>query len=215
MTRARTRLLRWLLLVGVPLCVAVGGAVIWQQGGRIVSTENAYVKADIAQIAPDVSGRVVEVLVRDHEPIKAGMPLVRIDPEPYRLALAKLEAELDMSRQQVETARATYYETKSELGEVESRYAYLARQMQRQQALASVGVVSATKLEEAQNDAAVARERLSVVRRRMERVLTLLGGMRTFRPARIPRWATRSRSATARSSTLTARRSWRPSTAFR
>src|ERR1019366_6525219 len=48
-TNRRTRLLRLFLLVGVPLLVAIGGAVFWQTGGRYVSTENAYVKADIAQ----------------------------------------------------------------------------------------------------------------------------------------------------------------------
>ena len=72
----------------------VGGA-IWLRGGRTVGTEDAYVKADIAQIAPEVSGRVLEVLVRDHAAVKAGTVLVKIDPEPFRLALAKAEAELD------------------------------------------------------------------------------------------------------------------------
>ncbi len=176
MTRARTRLVRLVLLVGVPILVLIGGAVAWQRGGRIISTENAYVKADIAQIAPEVSGRVIEVSVRDHEHVKAGMPLIRIDPEPYRLALAGADAELDLARHQVETARATWRETRSELGEVENRADYYGRQLKRQESLAGSGVVSATRLEEAQNDAAVARERLSVVRRRMERMLTVLGG---------------------------------------
>ena len=176
MTRARTRLLRWLLLVGVPICVAVGGVIVWQQGGRIVSTENAYVKADIAQIAPEVAGRVIEVAIRDHEHVKVGQPLVHLDPAPYRLALAGAEAELDLARQQVETARAVWHETRSELGEVESRASYFAKQLQRQQSLAGAGVVSATRLEEAQNDASVARERLNVVRRRLERMLASLGG---------------------------------------
>ena len=102
--------------------------------------------------------------------------LVRIDPEPYRLALAKAEAELDLARNQVETARATWHETQSELGEVENQAAYLAKQLQRQQFAGGSGVVAAAQLEEAQNDAAVARGRLNVVRRRLERVLTALGG---------------------------------------
>ena len=175
MTKARTRLLRFLLLVAVPVAVAAGGALVWQGGGRFVSTENAYVKADIAQISPEVSGRVMEIEVRDHELVKAGDVLVRIDPAPYRLALAKVSAALDLARTQVETARASWRETQSELGEVEAHAVHLARQSQRQQALAERGVVSTSKLEEAQNDAAVARDRLQVVRRRLERVLTTLG----------------------------------------
>jgi membrane fusion protein, multidrug efflux system len=176
MTNRRLRLLRLLLLVGVPLLVVVGGAVVWQSGGRWVSTENAYVKADIAQISQEVGGRVVEIRIRDHQTVKAGDLLFRIDPEPYRLALAKAEAALDISRNLVATARASFHETRSELGEVEAQAAYLAKQLERQQALARTGVVSPTKLEEAQNDAAVASDRLNVVRRRLERVLTVLGG---------------------------------------
>ena len=176
MTKARTRLLRLVLLVVVPLLVAVGGALAWQGGGRYVSTENAYVKADIAQISPEVAGRVTEIAVRDHDFVRAGSVMVRIDPEPYRLALAKATAALDLARTQVETARATWRETRSELGEVESHVTHLTRQWQRQQALAERGVVSASALEAAQNDAAVARDRLQVVRSRLERVLTTLGG---------------------------------------
>ena len=176
MIRWRARALRLLLLVGIPLVAAVVGLVIWQQGGRYVSTENAYVKTDIAQISPEVSGRVISVAVHDQTQVKAGDVLVRLDPVPYQLALDKANATLDEARIQVENARATYYETRSELGEVESRADYLNRQLARQQELARTGVVSATKLEEAQNDAAVARDRLLVVRTRLQRMLTMLGG---------------------------------------
>jgi membrane fusion protein (multidrug efflux system) len=176
MTNRRLRLLRLLLLIGVPLLVVVGGAFVWQRGGRWVSTENAYVKADIAQISPQVGGRVMEIGIRDHEQVKAGMVLLRIDPEPYQLALAKAEAALDMVRQQVDTARAVFRETQSELGEVQAQALYLAKQLQRQQSLAAAGAVSATTLEKAQNDASVANDRLLVVRRRLDRVLTALGG---------------------------------------
>ena len=176
MTRGRTRLIRIVLLIGVPLAVLVGGAIVWQSGGRYVNTENAYVKADIAQIAPEVAGRVIDVAVRDHMKVKAGQPLLRIDPEPYRLALAKAEAELDIARTAVETARAMWRETLTEVGEMESQAAYHERNLQRQQSLADRGVVSASKLEEAINDTNVARNRLMVVRRRLERALVALSG---------------------------------------
>ena len=57
------------------------------------STENAFVKADITQIASEVPGRIIEVRIRDHSIVKAGDVLVRLDPAPYQLALAKAEAE--------------------------------------------------------------------------------------------------------------------------
>jgi membrane fusion protein (multidrug efflux system) len=169
-------LLRVALLLGVPLLVLLGALFVWRAGGRYVTAENAYVKADIVQIAPEVSGRVVDVAVRDHARVEAGSVLLRIDPEPFRLAVAKAEAELEAARTQVETARATYRETESELGELESRADYLVRQARRQQDLAARGAAPATRVEEALNEAQVARDRIVVVRRRLARLLTTLKG---------------------------------------
>jgi membrane fusion protein (multidrug efflux system) len=174
--RMRAGMVRLLLLVGVPAVVIVGGLFIWQLGGRYISTENAYLKADIVQIAPEVAGRVVDVAVSDHQHVKAGDLLVRIDPEPYKLALARANAELDAARVAVETARATYNETLSELGELESRADFLAKQAARQAELNARGAAATTKMEEAQNEADVARERINVVRHRLTRVLTTLQG---------------------------------------
>ena len=136
------------LLVILPFLLALVGGAIWLQGGRTASTEDAYVKADIAQVAAEVSGRVQQLLARDHAAVEAGAPLVKLDPEPFKLVLEKAEAELDNARTTVETARAQWLETQSELAEVEAQADYLTRQAQRQQALAATGVTSATKLEE-------------------------------------------------------------------
>jgi membrane fusion protein (multidrug efflux system) len=170
------KILRLVLLVAVPFVLALIGGALWLRGGRTVGTEDAYVKTDIAQIAPEVSGRVVQVLVRDHEPVEAGAPLLKIDPAPFRLQLDKAEAELDNARTTVETARAQWLETQSELAEVESQADYLARQAARQQALAATGAASVTKLEEAQNAVAVAKDRIGVVKKRLARMLAALVG---------------------------------------
>jgi len=76
----------------------------------------------------------------------------------------------------VETTRAQWLETQSELAEVESQADYLARQATRQQALAATGATSVTKLEEAQNAAGVAKDRIGVVKKRLARMLAALGG---------------------------------------
>jgi membrane fusion protein (multidrug efflux system) len=173
---APRRRLRFVLLLGVPLLALAGTALIWQRGGRYITTENAYVKADIVQVAPEVAGRILDVTVRDHSRVAAGDVLLRLDPEPFRLAVEKAEAELDAARTLVETARATYRETQSELGELQARADYLLRQARRQQDLHARGVAAPSKMEETQNDADVARERINVVRQRLVRLLTTLKG---------------------------------------
>jgi membrane fusion protein (multidrug efflux system) len=176
MVRPHPKVIRVLLLIVIPVMAVLVGGVLWLRGGGSVGTEDAYVKNDIAQVAPEIAGRVAEVIVRDHAQVGAGDVLVKLDAEPFRLALAKAEAELDAARTTVETARAQWLETSSELGEVESQADHLNRQATRQQALAVSGVTSQTKLEEATNAAAVARDRVTVVKRRLNRMVAALGG---------------------------------------
>jgi membrane fusion protein, multidrug efflux system len=167
---------RPILLIGVPMLVVIVALAFWLHGGRYASTDNAFVKADIAQIASEVQGRVAEVLIRDHAAVTAGEVLVRLDAEPYRLALAKAEAELDSARSAVEQLKASLRETKGEYKEAESRMLYLEAQAQRQRDLAARGVSPATKQEQADSDALQARDRINMLRERIARVQAALSG---------------------------------------
>src|SRR4051812_47399287 len=106
--------MRKLALIGVPVLVIVGALAAWLQGGRHVTTENAYVKADITQIASEIPGRIIEVRIRDHSTVKADELLVRLDPAPYQLALAKAEADADSARSAVEQLKASLREIRAE-----------------------------------------------------------------------------------------------------
>lgn len=170
------RALRPLALFGVPLLVLAGALMFWLQGGRYASTENAFVKADIAQIASEVHGRIVDVRVRDHAVVAAGDMLVRLDPEPYRLALAKAEAEIDTARAAVEALKASLRETRADAKETENRLSYFEVQAKRQRELSGRGVSSAARVEQADSEEQQARDRLSMLQQRIARVEAALGG---------------------------------------
>jgi membrane fusion protein (multidrug efflux system) len=165
-----------LALFGVPALVLVGALMFWLQGGRYAATENAFVKADIAQIASEVAGRIVEVRVRDHATVAAGDVLVRLDPEPYRLALAKADAEIDSARASVEQLKVSLRETRADSKETENRLAYLEVQAKRQRELSGRGVSSAARVEQADSEEQQARDRLSMLQQRIARVEAALGG---------------------------------------
>src|SRR5580658_3034701 len=80
---------RKMLLTGAALAASAGAAWYgwdyWTVGQYLVSTDDAYVKADNTTIAPKVSGYLRQVLVRDNEPVKAGQVLARIDERDYRV----------------------------------------------------------------------------------------------------------------------------------
>ena len=68
-------------------------------------TDDAYLQADLVHMAPDVSGRIVELDVRDNQAVRKGDVLFRIDPDPYRMrvdqaraAVQGLEAKLAADR---------------------------------------------------------------------------------------------------------------------
>jgi membrane fusion protein (multidrug efflux system) len=170
------RRLRPVLLLAVPALVVAAALTFWLHGGRYASTENAFVKADIAQIASEVQGRIAEVRVHDHGVVAAGDVLVVLDPEPTRLALAKAEAELDSARAAVEQLKAGLRETKAEYKEAESRMLYLDSQATRQRELMGRGVSPVTKVELAESDALQARDRINMLRERIARVEASLGG---------------------------------------
>jgi membrane fusion protein (multidrug efflux system) len=165
-----------MLLIGVPSLVLAGALMFWLHGGRYASTENAFVKADIAQVASEVAGRIVEVRVRDHAVVAAGDVLVRLDPEPYRLALARADAELDSARAAVEQLKASLSETKAEAKEAESRLLFLETQAKRQRDLFGRGVSAITRVEQGDADELQARDRLGMLQHRIVRVEASLGG---------------------------------------
>jgi len=165
-----------LALFGVPALVLAGALMFWLQGGRYASTENAFVKADIAQIASEVAGRIAEVRVRDHATVAAGDVLVRLDPEPYRLALARADAEIESARNGVEQLKVSLRETRADAKETENRLTYLEVQAKRQRDLSGRGVSSAARVEQADSEEQQARDRLSMLQTRIARVEAALGG---------------------------------------
>jgi membrane fusion protein, multidrug efflux system len=167
---------RFLLLVVVPAVAVAAGLAIWLQGGRFEETENAYVKAHIIAVSADVSGRVVEVKVRDNEPVAAGTLLFRIDPAPFELAVVRAEAEMAVVRTEVEGLRVEHRVALADAAEAEERISFLARQLERQAKLKERGMGLEASFDEARHNLEAARRRLESAREKAARVLTALGG---------------------------------------
>jgi membrane fusion protein (multidrug efflux system) len=167
---------RLILLVGVPAVAVAAGLVLWLQGGRFEETENAYVKAHIIAVTADVSGRVVEVAVRDNEPVAAGALLFRIDPVPFELAVARAEAQMALVRTEVEGLRAEHRVALADAAEAEERIGFLARQLERQAKLKERGMGLEASYDEARHNLEAARRRLESAREKAARVRAALGG---------------------------------------
>jgi len=172
----RSTALRIVLMGVVPAIAVAGGVAFWLQGARYVATQNAYVKTDIAKLAAEVSGRVIEVRAQAHKQVRAGDVLVKIDPRPFELNLARAEAELDAARQQMATLRATLDEASYELEEAEDSSDYFRKRYERQIDLAKRGIVAASRHDELENDANAAGDRVVMARQKISRIRASLGG---------------------------------------
>ena len=69
-------------------------------------TSQASVDTFLVQIAPEVSGEVVSVDIRDNTRVKKGQVLFQIDPAPFQIALRAAEATLAVTAQNVDTTAA-------------------------------------------------------------------------------------------------------------
>ena len=89
---------RLLLLIVLPAIVAAAGLAFYLNGGRYVTTDNAYVGAQKVLITPSVSGTIKRAMVREGQHVNAGDELFEIDPESYRLALQQAQARLEATK---------------------------------------------------------------------------------------------------------------------
>lgn len=106
--RSRRRLLRPALMLGGIVAVAVGSLAAWLHGGRIVTIDNAYVRADKLAVSTDVSGLVAEVPVREGQQVHRGDVLFRLDDRQFRIALEGAEANLAQTRLQLDAMKRDY-----------------------------------------------------------------------------------------------------------
>jgi membrane fusion protein (multidrug efflux system) len=102
------RLLRWVLMAGGILVVAVGALLFWLDGGRYASTDDAYVQADDLTLSTDVSGIVATIPVHEGEAVKQGQVLFQLDPEKFQIALDNAQANLAQTRLNLEAMQADY-----------------------------------------------------------------------------------------------------------
>ncbi|HDT1528965.1 TPA: multidrug transporter subunit MdtN [Klebsiella aerogenes] len=124
MTQSSPSVLRkkWPLLALVLAAIVALIVVIWQLQTS-PETNDAYVYADTIDVVPEVSGRIVEMPIRDNQRVKKGDLLFRIDPRPYKVMLddaksrlAALDAQIMLTQR---TIKAQQYNAQSVSAAVE------------------------------------------------------------------------------------------------
>ena len=88
--------------VAVVAALVIGGLgygfSVWRYWQTHVSTDDAYVEARVSPVSAKIAGNVIEVLVSDNQEVKAGEPIVRLDPRDYEVKLQQARAAVIMAR---------------------------------------------------------------------------------------------------------------------
>ena len=154
---------RTVFLIVIPLLAICVGLYLYAAGGRYVSTDNAYVKANVIIISPEVSGRVTSVLVADNQSVEADDILLQLDSSPLEIILSRARAQMAVIRTELESLRADYGETVVQAQQAEDKVTYLDKRYKRQQKLLKQGLSSEEKHDEAKHDLQVARREVQII----------------------------------------------------
>ena len=163
------------VVIGVALLVTLYHFLI---GVRHVSTDNAYVGADTAQITPLVAGPVQTVRVANTQIVHKGDILVTLDPSDAQIAVERAAADLAQAEREFLQTRATggalqaqinarasdIERAQAEMVAAQSAYDKARVDLARRQSLAKSGAVSGDELTSATNAFAAAQAQLAVAR---------------------------------------------------
>jgi membrane fusion protein (multidrug efflux system) len=149
-----------LLLAAVLLAGGCYKAYAWWTVGRFfVSTDDAYVQADISVLAAKVPGYLAAVPVVNGQAVKAGDVIARIDDGDYRLAreaahdkLVTQEATIARIGRQVEAAQAQLLQSAAQIDAARADAVRAAADYARQQQLEKVDFVAKARIEQARAD---------------------------------------------------------------
>jgi membrane fusion protein, multidrug efflux system len=157
-----------MLAAGVLVVGAAWGAYEFLVASHYESTDNAYVQGNVVQITPQIGGTVLAIYADETDYVKAGQPLVKLDPADVNVALQQAEANLAQTVRQV---RTLYANNGSLAAQVQLRQADVAKaeadvkratdDVQRRESLTGNGAVSKEELNHSQSQLANARSALA------------------------------------------------------
>jgi membrane fusion protein (multidrug efflux system) len=167
---------RVLLLVVLPLVALIAGVTFYLNGGRYVTTDDAYVGAQKVLITPDISGKIISVAVKEGQQVSTGDTMFQIDPVPFQLALAQARAKLDDAKTSHDNfvANVKLYDQTIEI--INSGIAIKQRDVERKSALVKSNAGSQLDLDNSATALVTAQAQSQLVKQQRSTALNQLLG---------------------------------------
>ncbi len=159
-TAPRRKLFPRFAAVAAVIAVGVGGYVAWRHA-QGVSTDDAFVRADIVQVPAEVAGRVTEVVAKENAHVARGDLLLRLDDSEYRLKVAQAQAALAAAEADARRAQEASQASRSDIESAQLRLKDAKREAKLQTDLAGGGASVQSAVDRASNTATVAAQTVS------------------------------------------------------
>ena len=148
-------------LMGLLPIVLLAGGYWYVTGGKIVSMDDAYVESEKVGVSTDVAGIVSEVDVSENQRVEASQILYRLDDLPFRLALARADAQVGVVRDALDGLKANYRDMQAQIDQAHNDVDYYGTEFHRQQGLLSDHVASQATFDGARRNSQNAQEKLA------------------------------------------------------
>jgi membrane fusion protein (multidrug efflux system) len=171
--KKRRRRVPFLLLAVVFGAALIGGIFWWLQARQWESTDDAFVDVHLVQVAPQVAGRVVRVLVDDNQLVKASDVLIEIDPANFQASLdqalatqANAAASLAQTKAQQAVNQANAEQSLAQIGVAKANADVAQIQLKRDQAQAAAKAISSQQLDNSTANAQSSAASLSAAQKK-------------------------------------------------
>jgi len=183
----RKRVTRWTLFGVLPLALLAGG-YLYVTGGKIMSTDDAYVDADKVAVSTDIAGLVQDVDVSDNQHVAAGQILYRIDPRQFQIALDNAKANLAQTALAIDAMKQDYKHMLSDAAAQQAQVDLDQANYNRENMLVRSGTVSQAVFDQAQYALLNDKSKLESLRQQAATQLARLGGNADIETAQHPQY---------------------------
>ena len=169
---------RLMIVAGAAAALVVGavfGVRLWRFYQTHVSTDDAYVQADVALVTARIDGTIIELLAEENAHVRQGDLILKLDPAEFVLKLREAEAAVANAIRAVEEMKAAVLTAESTLAVAEAEFAQLRLDHGRAEQLAGRDVVPKERLDRTSNALRAGEARVEAARREVARARAALG----------------------------------------
>ncbi len=164
-----------LIVIMIFITFASVAYVYWQHNKRFPETDDAYVQANLVNIAAQVNGPVVSTDIKDHEYVHKDETLFQIDPQPFQIAVNQAQAQLILAKQKVGSEEAAVEAARATLAQAQAKYLDAQQNAHRILTLVKTGRVSKSDGDQTIEELNVSKAQVSAAENQLQQALSTLG----------------------------------------